>query len=236
MNESMFRELLSYATSLVAMQRLEGRRSVLKRLLGWKNFQLPASLSAAMRRRQNKDLECPVFQRNLSEYLADIGSLHQGSYHNKTQLLETLARSSAQANHNPLTLLRSQKDRFVEELSKTCSDQASSDLSTLQREHVKASMAKGKFCALPGLLHAERWTVFRVLHINPSSNMYLQKSCHLATDDAWTIVEVKVLASALVTPTVQFKYTIPCCGLALCVDICQLGGYGAYNITTIYSS
>ena len=42
MYEPMYRELLSYATALVSIQRLEGRHSILKRVLGWKHFQLPA--------------------------------------------------------------------------------------------------------------------------------------------------------------------------------------------------
>lgn len=183
MDECMFRELLSYSTSLISMQRLEGRHSVLKRILGWKNFQLPASLSAAMRRRQNKDLQSPLFQKGLSEYLAAIGTLHQGTWHSKTQLLETVARASGQASHDPLTLLRSQKDMFVEELAKVCSASYSESVSTLQREHVKACMAKGLFCALPGLRQERHWTIFRILHLNPAQNMYLQKACHLATDD-----------------------------------------------------
>ena len=96
MYEPMYRELLSYATALVSIQRLEGRHSILKRVLGWKHFQLPASLSATMRRKQNKDLQSLEFQMNLAEYLSEIGTLHNGSWRSKTELLEALARASAE--------------------------------------------------------------------------------------------------------------------------------------------
>ena len=186
MHEPMYRELLSYATALVSMQRLEGRHSVLKRALGWKHFQLPASLSATMRRRQNKDLENPEFEKNLAEYLSEIGSLHQGTWHNKTELLEGLARASAQANYSPMTLLRSQKDAFVAELSRAASSSTGDcGIPPLYREHLKACMAKGKFCAIPGLVRQGSWSLFRVLHMNPAANMYLQKASHLASDDSW---------------------------------------------------
>ena len=185
MHPPMYRELMGYATALVSMQRLEGRHSVLKRELAWQNFRLPSSLSAAMRRRQNRDLENPEFSKNLHEYLAGIGTLHQGHWECKTQLLETFSRASGQASHDPLTLLTPQRDMFVEELSKVCTGPRLPPAALqLQREHLKACMVKGSFYAIPGLLGHGRWALFRLLHLSPGGNMYLQKACHLAEDEA----------------------------------------------------
>ena len=142
-----------------------------------------------MRRKQNKDLQSLEFQMNLAEYLSEIGTLHNGSWRSKTELLEALARASAEANYDPLTLLRSRKDAFVGELSRVCSAATTSGIvqsaSPLQREHVRASMSKGQFCGIPGMLHQGRWTLFRVLHLHPSANVYLQRACHLASDVSW---------------------------------------------------
>ena len=191
MHPAMFRELMGYATALVSMQRLEGRHSVLKRVLAWKHCQLPSTLSAAMRRRQNGDLQNPLFQANIHEYLAGIGNLHQGEWQSKTELLESLARSSARAVHDPLTSLRAQKDRFVEELAKVGGRNEQQAISRedlqLQREHLRASMVKGGFYAVPGLQCGScKWALFRMLHLAPGGNVYLQKACHLAADDPST--------------------------------------------------
>ena len=76
----MFRELLGYSTGLIVMQLLESRHSLLKRFLAWRHKQYPATLSAALRRRENKDLEEPDFQSNLPELLASVGELDVGEW------------------------------------------------------------------------------------------------------------------------------------------------------------
>ena len=102
MYQPMFNELVGYATSLVVMQRLESRHSLLKRFLSWRYKQMPATLSAALRRKENQDLKSQLFQENLPELLASIGELDQGQWGCKTEFLERITRSSACAVHDQL--------------------------------------------------------------------------------------------------------------------------------------
>ena len=78
MHPPMLDELLAYATSLVVMQRLESRHSILQRRLARRHNQLPDTLSATLRRLQNRDIERPDFQERLPEFLAAIPELYQG--------------------------------------------------------------------------------------------------------------------------------------------------------------
>ena len=190
MYDKMFDELLGYSTALICMQRLEGRHSILKCFVQGKYFQLPATLSAAMRRRQNKDLENPLFEAMLPDLLSSIGELHVGSWGSKTELLESLSRQSAKANHDPLVGERKRKEEFNVALAGVCAKPGlglgvAGEEVALQREHLKAVLERGKCYAIAGLKAGGTWTLFRVLHTSPSSNMYLQRACHLSVDVHW---------------------------------------------------
>ena len=179
----MYNELIGYSTALVCMQRLESRHSVLKRMLSFRLRQNPATLSASIRRRQNRDLEQPKFQQNLVEYLSSIGELYQGQWSCKTQLLAQVGKESAMAEHAPLTDLRQKKEAFAESLALLCRGEAQADDQlAIMREHVKATLFKGQCYALRGMLKPCTWTYFRMLSTNPGSIMTLQRACHLASD------------------------------------------------------
>ena len=193
MHDGMFDELFAYSTALMSMQRLEGRHSILKKQLDWRNFQLPGSLSATMRRKQNQDLVNPEFVRDLPEFLTAIGELHDGSWGCKTELMETFLQTSALANHDPMESQRVDKARFAESLAQVCAAGASGEIGggeesteelPMQREHVKAAFKRGSVYALKGCVQNGEWSVFRVLHTAPSSNMYLQRACHMSFDAA----------------------------------------------------
>ena len=191
MHEPMFTELIGYATGLVVMQRLESRHSLLKRFLAWRHKQYPATLSAALRRRQNRDLESSLFQSALPELLSEIGELDPGAWQSKTQFLERMAAASGQALHDALLDERKQKDSFTEQLAVTAGQrqgpaQESADF-PLMREHIKAVIEKNRCYALKGYHQDTSWTLFRVLNLNPGQNMYLQKACFLSTDELWQI-------------------------------------------------
>lgn len=188
MSSPMLLELMGYSTALVVMQRLESRHSLLKRFLAWRHKQMPATLSAALRRKENRDLENSTFQSLLPELLTSIGELDPGEWQSKTQFLERVSRASALAVHDPLKDQRSQVDTFREQLAvaaghKCLQPESGSDLS-LMREHCKLLLQKGKFYALQGYTQEGAWCVFRVLSTNPGQNMYLQRSCYLSTDAA----------------------------------------------------
>ena len=185
----MFRELLGYSTGLIVMQRLESRHSLLKRFLAWRHKQYPATLSAALRRRENKDLEEPDFQSNLPELLASVGELDVGEWGCKTEFLEKVCGASAIALHDSLLEERKNKEVFHEELAiaaghKQREANQEHDL-PLIREHVKAALERNKCYALKGFDEPTKWTLFRVLTMNPGQNMYLQRACLLSIDDLW---------------------------------------------------
>jgi hypothetical protein len=187
MYQPMFKELVGYATSLVVMQRLESRHSLLKRFLSWRYKQMPATLSAALRRKENQDLKSQLFQENLPELLASIGELDQGQWGCKTEFLERITRSSACAVHDQLQNERQVKESFQEQLAIAAGQkrQEADEVPELPllREHIKTVLVKGQCFALKGYAQEGFWSTFRVLHTNPGQNMYLQKSCYLSTDD-----------------------------------------------------
>ena len=187
MHEPMFKELIGYSTSLVVMQRLESRHSLLKRFLSWRHKQMPATLSAALRRKENQDLKNELFQQNLPELLGSIGELDPGQWSCKTEFLERITRSSAFAVHDQLQSERQVKESFQEQLALTAGHTRGEadeipELPLL-REHLKTVLVKGKCFALKGYAAKGSWSTFRVLNTNPGQNMYVQRACYLSTDD-----------------------------------------------------
>ena len=191
MHGPLYTELISYATALVVMQRLESRHSLLKTQLRWRHQTLPLTASAAMRRRQNKDLETPAFQKNLRHLLTSIGELYPGPWRSTTELIERVSQLSAEAFFDDLSEERVQLESFKQGLAAVASSASSqkqpvSDLeASLRREHIRKVLTKGKCYALCGCVHAGVWSVFRVLNINPAANMYMQRCVHLAEDVFW---------------------------------------------------
>ena len=185
MYRPMFVELAGYATSLVVMQRLESRHSLLKRLLSWRYKQTPATLSAALRRKENKDMKTEDFQKHLPDLLASIGQLDPGRWTCKTEFLERMAQASTQAVHDPLHAERQTKEAFQEQLALQAGHNKAEESSELPllREHIKTVMERGNIYALRGYVDKDRWSTFRVLHLNPGQNSYLQRSCYLSTDE-----------------------------------------------------
>ena len=209
----MYVELLGYSTGLVVMQRLESRHSLLKRFLAWRHKQFPATLSAALRRRENQDLESPDFQANLADLLSCIGELDVGEWTCKTQFLEKVTGASALAIHDSLAEERKQKDAFHAELAIAAGQKPSdpsqeTDLSLI-REHVKSMFEKNKCYALKGYDDSSAWTLFRVLSTNPGQNMFLQRACFLSTDEpkrSYLIsFHFKVFLSLCLQPFVGFR-------------------------------
>ena len=185
----MFVELTGYATALVVMQRLESRHSLLKRFLSWRYKQTPATLSAALRRKENGDLKNEVFQANLPELLGGIGELDPGDWTCKTEFLERVSQSSTLAEHDPLSRDRQVKESFHEHLALQAGQkrEETDELPELPllREHIKTVMERGNIYALKGYEATGAWSTFRVIHLNPGQNMYLQRACYLSTDDFW---------------------------------------------------
>ena len=188
MHPPMWHELMAYSTGLSVMQRLESRHSLLKRFLGFRWRQLPATLSATARRKQNKDLSSSLFQEHLEECLANIGELWPGTWRSKTELLQQLAQSSAQAIHDPLSEIRLEQQNFSDTLARLCLSSgdavpdADNEPSSLMREHVRAALERHKVYALKGCVEEGKWSIFRVVHTNAGSNMTLQRASHISTD------------------------------------------------------
>ena len=187
MPPNMLVELYGYATALTTMQRLESRHSLLKRFLSWRHKQLPATLSAAMRRSENRDLQNHHFQVLLPDLLSSIGDLDPGAWTCRTDFLERINRSSACAIHEPLAEERAQKSLFQDRLALVAGQMRDDENPEfpLVREHVNLIFTKGRCYALKGFVGPGKWSMFRVLSTNPGYNSYLQRASFLSTDVHW---------------------------------------------------
>ena len=174
MHPPMWHELMAYSTGLSVMQRLESRHSLLKRFLGFRWRQLPATLSATARRKQNKDLSSSLFQEHLEECLANIGELWPGTWW----------RSRVR---RPFMILCRRYDlsrqSFSDTLAGLCLSSgdavpdADNEPSSLMRE-----LERHKVYALKGCVEELKWSIFRVVNTNAGSNMTLQRASHISTD------------------------------------------------------
>ena len=184
MHFGMFHELMGYSTGLCVMQRVEARHSLVKRFLAFRYRQLPASLSATLRRQQNGDLQTDLFRQNMEACLSDIGQLCQASYRNKAELLTRLGQESKQSIHDPLTDLRQQQATFNEALASVCSS-PSGDLeaTAVLREHLRTAFERHRVYALRGCIEPDKSSIFRVVHMQAGLNTTLQKSSYISTDD-----------------------------------------------------
>lgn len=183
MPADMLRELYGYATGLTVMQRLESRHSLLKRFLSWRHRQMPATLSAALRRTENKDLESDHFQQMLPDLLGSIGDLDGGAWTCRTDFLERVSRNSACAMHDALGDERAEKSAFQERLAEAAGHIRTNDENLpLIREHVNETFVGAKCYAVKGYHAPGAWTLFRILSTNPGQIVYLQRACYLSTD------------------------------------------------------
>ena len=172
MNVQVYNELTAYSTSLVVMQRLESRHAIIKRAVSFKVRQLPAHVSATLRRAQNADLRTQAFQSRLPEFLGAIGELYEGTWRSKTELLTRLSRETRDANHEPMLDERQQREVFVKRLAEANAagalalpgEDPGPAPDALCREHLKATLKRGCVYALKGLGgQSSAWTVFRAV-------------------------------------------------------------------------
>lgn len=84
------KELLSYATSLLVLQGLEGRHHLVSlRVCRGRATSVPA-VSAELRRIQNRDVHDTRFRETLPNLLDSLGELTTLPYNSRTELVENI--------------------------------------------------------------------------------------------------------------------------------------------------
>ena len=97
-----------------------------------------------------------------------------------------LAQASAKAIHDPLSEIRREQQCFSEALARVCLSAGpnSEEPSAIMREHLRAAFERHKVYALKGCLQEGQWSTFRVVNVQASANMTLQRASHISKDAA----------------------------------------------------
>ena len=186
MSGLLFQEAAGYALALTAMQRLESRHHIISMRAAASRRKGVPQLSADMRRRQNKDIEDPVFQTNFSSYISRLNELALGPWNSLTELYDGITkRFSSSIVHLPFTNEDKKLERFKQQLIDARGPALHvlpSGEGSLWRAHVAAALQPNAYFAFPKEGCDQFW-VFQLLCHNPGEKMYIQRASYLSIDD-----------------------------------------------------
>ncbi len=113
LNEQVLHLLLGYATSLVVMQRLEGRHHLINMAMAHGRAQKPSAVMAGLRRRLNGDLTHPEFKPVLPQLLNKFEELVPQKWESRRELLQIVYGYGLDQLHPDLQMEEEQMARHA---------------------------------------------------------------------------------------------------------------------------
>ena len=173
MNNDLFAELVGYGLSLVSMQRLEGRHHLVNLKMGPSRASSATTISAALRRRQNRDVHQESFRAEFDDYLQQFDALVPEDWNSMSELHRLISGHHLAIMFKDMT----QEDSIIWQQSsatKLCS--APEVLELLN--HVKVVLQEGSVYAVPICVGADGATTYQVMQLlsfKPSAKKYLER-------------------------------------------------------------
>ncbi|CAE8623957.1 unnamed protein product [Polarella glacialis] len=159
----LFWELLGYPTSLIVMQLLESRHHLVAQCISFGRAMYPATISASLRRRLNKDVNDPGFREALPDLIASIPELLAGGVSSsRTELVGTVLCNSAKACHDrraedleKIAACRAQLSKISESI--LVPSAVSLPEQALRRDHLMALLKENTYYAIPTVDSSSQW-------------------------------------------------------------------------------
>ncbi|CAE7797350.1 PREP1, partial [Symbiodinium necroappetens] len=208
MDTRLFRELFAYGVSLVAMQRLEGRHHLVNLRMSTSRASTATTVSAALRRRQNKDVHRQSFRDELEDFLQDFKSLIPEPWNSMAELQRLIS-----GQHLDIMF----QDVSREELLISAASAASRTVDAgdhgelvLFQQHIKSVMKEGSCYAVP-ISSGANGTVYDVLQLlscKPAAKKYMERVAGKGEDKWVGQVAVAKLGRTIATPHVSSPVVI----------------------------
>ena len=204
MDTRLFRELFAYGVSLVVMQRLEGRHHLVNLRMSTSRASTATTVSAALRRRQNKDVHHQSFRDELEDFLQDFQSLIPEPWNSMAELQRLIS-----GQHLDIMF----QDVSREELlisaasagSKSAADVQGHGELVLFQAHIKSVMKEGSCYAMP-ISSGAGGTVYDVIQLlscKPAAKKYMERVAGKGEDKWVGQVAVAKLGRTIATPSVS---------------------------------
>ena len=181
---SLFHDLLSYATSLLVMQRLEAKHHLVHVRVAASRAMGVALMSANLRRALHNDLHQETFRNNLSRFLNDFASLVDESWESFKEL-----QSYTTGLH--LQVMFADREQEQEQIVLADAQDGGNSRTFLdQLAHLLTVSSKGSIYAVPlPRLQQSRdgftsYVVFKLLGFKPGARKYMQRLTRWA-QDSW---------------------------------------------------
>ena len=177
MDNELFHEILSFGLSLTSMQRLEGRHHLVNLKVGPSRASSAATVSAALRRRQNCDWQRPSFRSVFETNLQRFHLLVPEEWSSMSELHRLVSGQHLEIMFQDT----SAEDRIISQAvssSKACGAiSTDSGELVLFQQHVKTVLREGAFYAVPVCASGgtTRYEVVQVLSLKPSAKKYMER-------------------------------------------------------------
>ena len=176
MNNHLFRELLSYGLSLTAMQRLEGRHHLVNLKVGPSRASAAATVSAALRRRQNTDVHQVSFRETFESNLQLFHLLVPERWNSMAELHRYVSGQHLELMFQDV----SRVDAIIAQHGHRSDSRAASGTDAdlvLFQQHLKTVLREGCCYAVPVGFHsgATQYDMVQVLSLKPAAKKYMER-------------------------------------------------------------
>ena len=201
MDNSLFKEVLSYSLSLLVMQRLESRHHLVGLKMNPSRGNSAATVSAALRRRLNPDCREESFRSNFSSFLQQFHLLVPEEWTSMRELHNLISGHHIELMFKDTTW----EDQLIEaETVRRPSTAAYLDL----YNHLAAALTEGSFYAVPISVSDSGETTYHLLQLvtlKPSSKRYMERVVSWSKDDWFERVGVYSFGTTKVLPLVDLE-------------------------------
>lgn len=207
MQDGLFHELLSYAFSLVAMQRLESRHHLVNMRVSPARASSAAYVSANLRRTLNNDVKEESFRQKFEHYLQHFEELVPETWQSKCELHKLISGHSLALMFQDVSA-----DCALVQAYSLPPRPRRNDLILKMHEHVRVALAPGSCYAVPVSQTDTGATVYMIVKLvdkRPDAKKYMQRSLQWNTKaDPWhDCVGVIALGTTTVEPESE---CVPC--------------------------
>lgn len=186
MNVDMFRELTSYATSLLVLQRVEMQHHLIHFKTSHGPAIHPATVSAHLRRFQNKDLEQISFRAELEDLCSNLGNLVSEEWSTRRDLFRLVSGYTRSIMFPDIK----DEEACLKNFDKLHRVREHPLEAKLQIQHCATILEENSFYCLPtGNGSDQEFVIFQLLQLNPGWKRYVQKVAKVGVDATTLICE-----------------------------------------------
>ena len=183
MHEKLFSEVLSYGLSLVSMQRLEGRHHLVNLKVAPSRASTATTISAALRRRQNRDVYAQTFRDDFEHNLQNFQLLVPESWSTMAELHRLISGQHLEIMFQDV----SHEELVIRGVAGSGPEPFQDAALVPLQQHVKTVLKEGRCYAVPVCADGSGGTVYHILQLlssKPSAKKYIERVVGWG-DDKW---------------------------------------------------